>query len=121
MTRLCVVPLRACQDLLGQRVQKESLVHRFPFSIIFQSHYCHTTASYTCRLILAICCVQIFSTSHDLPGLKESKRVNLHTGKKRFLSVKSKSSLITNYWLGQQGAVLTYYSKIYCMELRFSN
>ena len=36
---VCVFPLvsnRACQALPGQRDQKESLVHRFPFYIIFQ-------------------------------------------------------------------------------------
>lgn len=32
-------PFRVCRGHLEQREQKESLVHRFPFSIIFQSHH----------------------------------------------------------------------------------
>lgn len=48
LTNGYVVPLRACQDLLGQRVQKESLVHRFPFSFSLSSCNLHTSCVSSC-------------------------------------------------------------------------
>lgn len=81
MNHLCVVSRRACQDLLDQRVQKESLVHRFPFSIIFQSH--HLNKSYICVWSDSCnCCLPILTTF-----------------------------IMTSYCFSQEGAVLTHYSK----------